>query len=680
MRGQTGTPVGTVATDDGLALALGSAGEVSGVSADGEVLGPAADRPTGLLLRDATLEGPPLMAGGTLRAEGGAVHQSARVESLGLALEASWRSSGDHVEVEGLVRDLRGEDRAVTVYLALPLAEADWQWWDSAAVARTAGDEGAELSSLETGMQFGLNGAHSRYPVGAVSWPGHGGLTLGVRMDEPVVHRIAYSPALRLLYLALDFGLVPETNLKGRSLSEASFRVLIYRHDPAWGMRSALQRYYDMLPELFTRRTEREGGWYVWGNMADTEGALEAGFGFHWGPRGNDAIRWDNEQGVTNVLYIEPEHFQLTMGDWDHAPTAEEALRRLGLLAAGDEQELEAYKKLGYSRSYVPGNWVAEHSLDEAIEAVTRAAEVSGEWDGAMQPIARVGQYSWIGDSKWGIIFPCNLDPDLPDGKGWFCRQVFIDSGLRAAEQAGVHYDGVGLDSFGGYGQASRANYRREHFQYTDIPLSFSAAEHAPVLVAVYSSLEWLRDLAADMHGEGKILMANCAGGRAPAWLTFAAPYLDVFGAEAPKFGDPDYIRAIAYRKACTDLPYKPQPDWELPWHLLHGIYPGAGNELEAMKPLAEPLRTLAQAGWEPITGARVEPPDLRLERYGSGATVYLVVHNPGEEQATARIAIDPTVLGAGPFAASDLLTDAPLVIEGATVTVDLPPQGTVAI
>ena len=56
----------------------------------------------------------------------------------------------------------------------------------------------------------------------------------------------------------------------------------------------------------------------------------------------------------------------------------------------------------------------------------------------------------WISDSNWVAIFPCNLDPAIPGGKGWFAKQVFIDYALRGMEEQGAHYDGIALDSFGG--------------------------------------------------------------------------------------------------------------------------------------------------------------------------------------------------------------------------------------
>jgi len=636
----------TVATGDGLSIAIDNAGQVSRVAVDGEALGALDGQVTGILLRDATGLEPPAPAGGTITAEDGKIRQVAEVASLGLSLDATYEAQADRIEVSGTLADLRGEDRAITLSLALPAVDAPWQWWDSIAAMRTAGEDQFELSCFEMGVAYGVNGVHSKYPIGAVSLPDQGGLTLGIRMDEPVVHRITYNPQRKLFFIAMDFGLVPETTVDGRSLSEVPFRILLYRHDPAWGFRSALQRYYDFFPEFFTKRTTREGGWYVWGDVADTEGALDAGFGFHWGPVGVEAVKWDNAHDLTSLLYIEPEFFQQTMGDFDKRPTKRAALDRLQKIVDGDEAELSAFEKLGYAHSYVPSYWIDKHSFRDALTTVARAASVSVNYDRGDVPAGGAGQYSWMTESKWGVIFPCNLDPDIPGGKGWFCRRVYIDPHLDGFEAAGAHFDGIALDSFGGYGQANRANYRREHFKYSSTPLSFSSMDFEPVQVAAFASVEWVRELAREMHDQGKVLMANCSWGNTPAWLTFGGIYLDIFGAEATQFADPDYIRAIAYRKACTDLPYKPRPDWEIAWHQLHGIYPGHGNKLDVMAQYAPILRDLSAAGWEPITHARTNADHVRIERYGSGDTVYLVVHNGADEPASATVTIDAAGLG----------------------------------
>lgn len=651
LQGALSEPAGSVQTQDGLELAIGAAGDLTRIAVDGKAVGAAAaDCPTGLLVRDATKTGPPAMVGGTIQRVGQEVTQTSQLRDLGLTVRATYKTLAGYAEIAGTVADSRGEDRAVTVYLALPVAEGPWQWWDSVAVARTAAGQSTDLSCLETGMEYGLGGSHSKYPLGAVTLPGHAGLTLAIRMDEPVVHRIAYNPRLRLLYLAIDFGLVPQRRADGRPLSAAPFRILLYRHDPAWGLRSALDRYYSFFPEFFTKRAAREGGWFVWGDMSKTAGTLDAGFGFHWGPVSAEAVKWDNAKGPLALFYIEPQTYQQTMEDFQREPTSGEVLRRLGKLVQGDSGELATVESQPY-RVYPLSP--AEGSLSDHIRATAQAVQKSLNYDIVGQPRCMIGRFDWMSKSKWGAILSCNLAPSIPEGKGRLNLEQIIFPSLRNMEQQGARFDGIGLDSLGGYGEHARVNYRREHFAYSDAPLSFSALDHQPVQVAAFTTVQWVRELAKEMHAQDKILMANCSWGFTRGWLTFAAPHLDVFGAEATQFADPDFIRVIAYRKPCTDLPYNPRPEWEVPRHWLHAIHPGHGNDLKAIQRCVGLLRELIAAGWEPIPGARATPEQVRVERYGAGGRIYLVLHNPTEQPVTAQVQLDRAVLGTLDFEAT---------------------------
>ena len=636
---------GRLVSNDGLELSLTAKGTVASIQCEGRALGKVGGSPTGLLVRDVNSEGAAVSVGGEIKEEPGGFHQTARLEDLGLAVTATYRIAGPCVEVQGTVSDTRGQDRAVSVYFAVPVADAPWKWWDSVAASRSAAGDEATLGYFESGVEYGLRGEHSKYPIGAISWPENDGLTLAISMNEPVVHRIAYLPKLGLFYVAFDFGLIPEMRTDGRTLAEAPFRVLLYRHDPAWGFRSALQRYYALFPEFFVKRAKNEGGWYVWGNMKDTPEAKQAGFGFHWGPVGTEAVKYDNENNFLAASYIEPELTQESMGDFKEAPTVEEALSRLKKVGEGDGDEMAKVEKLAYACSYTPGKWLSEHSLRESLQTVSRAALASVNYNEQGKPCVGIFSCPWIGDSNWGAIFPCNLDPDIPGGKGCFASRVFIDYALRGMDEQGAHFDGIALDSFGGFNQYSRANYRREHFRYSDVPLSFSSTSQKPVQVAAFASVKWVRQLAKEMQAQGKVLMANCAWNVTPGWLTFAAPYLDIFGSESPKFNDPDFIRAIAYRKPCTDLPYTPRPAWEVPWHWLHGIYPGLGNDIEAMKRVSGLLQELSAAGWEPITGVHIQPEQVRVERFGTAGTIYLVVHNPSDTETQAAMEVDTKII-----------------------------------
>lgn len=651
IKGMQGRPVGSVTTDDGLELNIDDKGGISRIAIDGSTLGDARrDCPSGLLVRDVAKGGPPVMVGGTVEHSGRGISQTSQIASLGLNVSAAYTAHEGYTEIAGTVTDTQGKNRAVTVYMAIPVAEEAWKWWDSVAMARTDVGDSRELANLETGMGYGLCGSHSKYPLGALSLQDRGGLTLAIRMDEPAVHRIAYNARLHSFYLAIDLGLMPENRADGRPLSEAPFRILVYRHDPAWGFRSALHRYYAFFPGFFTKRVSREGGWFAWGDIGESAGALEAGFGFHWGPAGVKAVKWDNAHGPLALYYIEPQTYQQTMEDFSQEPSKEQVLERLQKLVQGDRVELAKVANqpyLVYPLSFGDGD------VSDKIRATAQLATKSFNYDISGLPYCTIGRIDWMHKSQWGAIFSCNLAPGIPEGRGQFNLQRIIFPALRDMEKSGAHYDGVALDSFGGFGEHAAVNYRSEHYRDSRFPLSFSAIDRRPVQVSFFTTVEWLGVLAEKLHGEKKVLMANCSWDYTPGWLAFAAPYLDIFGAEKPQFADPDFIRAITYRKPCTDMPYKPRPTWEVARHWLHAIHPGLGNDLQTMQQHAGLLQDLVAAGWEPITGARAAPADVRIERYGTTTPIYLVLHNPVDQPLSVEVRLEQEILRSGDIRAS---------------------------
>ena len=51
--------------------------------------------------------------------------------------------------------------------------------------------------------------------------------------------------------------------------------------------------------------------------------------------------------------------------------------------------------------------------------------------------------------------------------------------------------------------------------------------------------------------------------------------------------------------------------------------------------------KLVAQAGWEPITGARSSDEHVHIERFGDGETRYLTVFNDSPDRRTATISLD---------------------------------------
>ncbi|MBM4045868.1 MAG: hypothetical protein FJ279_12190, partial [Planctomycetes bacterium] len=67
-----------------------------------------------------------------------------QADALGLAMEATYSTQPNHIRIDALVRDLRGQDRAITAYFVLPLDALGGQWHDDMRRAR----------GIETGKDY----------------------------------------------------------------------------------------------------------------------------------------------------------------------------------------------------------------------------------------------------------------------------------------------------------------------------------------------------------------------------------------------------------------------------------------------------------------------------------------------------------------------------------------------
>jgi len=58
--------------------------------------------------------------------------------------------------------------------------------------------------------------------------------------------------------------------------------------------------------------------------------------------------------------------------------------------------------------------------------------------------------------------------------------------------------------------------------------------------------------------------------------------------------------------------------------------------------------KMVAEAGWEPITGATCDTPKVYLERFGSGTKKYLTVFNNSQEAKTVKITLGEPLVPQG--------------------------------
>ncbi len=670
-----------VGTDDNVGMKFSGNGRLGELTIDGRTILNKNSVLSGLFVRDVKASSVVPVVGDLKQIEGG-VEQVSYIGEFGLKITSKVISKGSYIEISGVVSNLSNTDRAITVYFGIPLMGKNWKW-------TTGLDTDIDISTDNPMYEY----TESIYPVSSVINQTKGGLTLAIRMDEPRIFRFSYDKNSQIYFAAIDLALTPVTNVHKVSLNQAPFRILLYKSDPAWGMRSSLEKYYAMFPEFFINRIKRPGGWGIWVNdyegTAKIEKLYAQGFRYSWGHR-ESMLKWNNDHGVYNLLYIEPEYFQLSMGDYKQLEDFNECdvTGRLKKLAMADPCEMEAYKKLLMFKNY--HYYLDKESFPHwggspeqfAIKS-TQVVLNSMIYDVNGHPVLNIDKNRpWLGDSGLGAMIVCNLDPDINDGKTEFnLMSLKLRRDDMQAKNKSV-IDGVALDCFLGV-SGMVDNYRKDHFQYSDIPLSFrSETSDRPMIPGRFSSVEWLRWLRDDDYYKDKILMANLGCCNHYIHDLFGITYLDVLGIEDRVIPNPDYFRILAYHKAVTDLPSgKPATERELKSRMLQCIFPGYGHD-EGLSATYSPIfERLALAGWEPVPYVTADSSDIRIERYGKGSIFYLVVHNKSTVKTTkSKLNIGKKLIDGSDFSATDIISKEEIKANGRYIKMELPPLETTVL
>ncbi|MDP8957102.1 MAG: hypothetical protein M3N24_09120, partial [Actinomycetota bacterium] len=249
--------------------------------------------------------------------QGGAVPVSGAVERSGerfeqhaqtaggdLSLDATYRPARDHVRIDGTISTTQSKDAAVEVTYTVPVDATRWWWADDVRQSRRI-EQRTYASLSNSSLQ-----QTSVYPFGAV-FDTRSTLAIGMPLAKPRMFRIGYTVG-RGLSIAFDLGLSGTSRHR-----RADFSLVVFTSNPAWGFRAATEKYYDLFPESFVRRTDPscEGAWFV----APPLGAIEEsyrrfGLGLHmvalgkassqsydtWGTRYLD---WDDRHGIYSSAY-----------------------------------------------------------------------------------------------------------------------------------------------------------------------------------------------------------------------------------------------------------------------------------------------------------------------------------------------------------------------------------------
>jgi len=558
--------------------------------------------------------------------------QNGECSELGLKLQSEFNADENCVRISGSLTDITGKDRAVTLIFALPVNAVGWRWHEDVRNSREIEERQEYLNGVN--INTGLNGMMSLYPLANISNQEHG-LALALDMDMPAQYRIAYNASTKYFYIAYDFGLTKDTE---NFPSSALFKFVVYRTDSKWKFRSALKKLYDIFPEQFVCRSKDQGIWMPFTDVSSIEDWQDFGFKYH---EGINNVPFDDMAGILSFRYTEPSTWWMKM-----------------------EQELERTHEN------------IMNLLHEKAKSGNRQAEatiVSGSFD-------ENGRYQYlVRNTPWcnGAVFSSNPSPYIPGNSE---AKMNWNDGVKLrlyGPDAEGEQDGEYLDSLEAYVTANE-NFRREHFRYVTVPLTFSTVSKKPVIHKIFSVYEFTKWLAEDIHKMGKLMFANSV----PHRFAFLCPFLDIMGTEmnwldANGNWNPASDEWMNFKRAmCYQKPYlflmntnydKLTPELVEKYFqrsLFYGMYPSMfshnasenpywrapkwyNRDRHIFKRYIPIIKKVAEAGWEPITYAITNQDSVYVERFGpdSEGRVYFTLFNHSSEFQNIVLTINNTEL-----------------------------------
>ena len=569
--------------------------------------------------------------------------------------------------MSAILKNETSRTRAVTIYYLTRFREPNAVWWnDIESSEPIMGAPDLEYHNWVAGS-VGANGFRSLYPFGCVTGARaptraaapNGGLALAIPpWLGPRVSRIGYNAHAGLLYAAFDIALEADGDPAGHDTAQVA--IARYATNPSWGFRDAAAKFYALFPEAFIRRVQPEGIWMPFTDPSHIANAQDFHFGYH---EGDNSIVTDRKQNILSFRYIEPMTYWMPMPK--NVPrTYDAALTQLQRQAA---------------------------STDPHVSIVARRQSQAVLTSGTVGPQGRLNVT--FRNAPWcnGAVWVLNPDPSVPHPPGLWTSSRLIRAASPDPAKANEP-DGEFLDSLEMW--CDVLDYNPNSLRYTTEPATFTPDNFAPVLPTWFNVYEATQCLSDYLHAHGKLLFANAT----PWGFTAFGPLLDVMGTETNMFDNGKWSpepearfnlrRTLCYHKPYlllinTDFTKVGTQGIELYFQrcLFYGVFPSMYSADAADHPYWEDpklynrdrplfkqyipvIQKLSSAGWEPVTWARSDTPDVLIERYG---TKYLTVLNTATEPRTVEISIDAAHFGAAKpdseFAVSDAMTGQKLAV-----------------
>jgi len=590
------------------------------------------------------------------------------IAELFLGASVRYTATPGFIAIDIDIVDKSNRARALDISYALPVGEEDWVWWES--LRRPQRIELREqYRVLSAPSPIGGTGQLSCYPFCALSGPKGFGLSLAVPPSHSRCYRFSYEGGQ--LSAAFHLGLSPNA---GALSGKASVRLLLYRHDPDWGLRDAARLYADYCPEHFESQAPQKGA-ALFGVRPETIDQAHA----------DGALKPSSLHGI-----------------WAAPMSPTEGASAEGTDSLAPFLSMSALVRLRYFSIYPDSPGYAEGLLKHLGDPVIQA-EVQPYW-GSRANLAKIIKNSLVRmPNRWPALY--GFRQGLPNRDTVAQRELnfllnlapglLMDKKEESSFTAGQHVLSFAQRSFEAdpalagsclhdIAAASGAlNFNREHYPYTKTPLCYDRVTQRPVLANQFSITELLAELRHRNRSGGalqgkRIWLHDDFLARVPA-----LPLLllgDLISFEAPPLakGFPeksdgyDWLRVMALRKPLfavagpqlgssllASQDFGKQVSALLRWHTFYGVpfSPGKLWMDEKAQPKLKPklqelerhiavTSELQAAGWRPVTHAIAEQKEVWVERFGdAGNRLYLTVLNRGVREAKAAIKLDSKAL-----------------------------------
>jgi IPT/TIG domain len=593
----------------------------------------------------------PISFTGSVTSSSGVLTQTASHNNLNLS--ATFTSVGSAIKVSATLTDTTGTDRALELSYQLPLNVPGWTWDQDFLTPITIA---ANTRYQYVDSQFDKAQSHSIYPFATVR-NGSAAFSLAVPMG-PQLDRLSYDTGDGLR-VSWDLGLSAAAT-KTRSKATVSF--WIYTANPAWGMRAAAAKYYALNPASFTAVSAVRGSWVLQNNLSLTTvpNPQDFGWGFH---EGDGELAFDDAHGFLGLHYIDSDGWFRLFPGYINQPSYSTIISTLSN---------DACCGAGYTVDSTPVTEMATAVINSSPYNAAGLYEVTDD------------PYFWYNGREQ--VYPVSPEPDIPAPSMYsVIKKYRVDNRISLAQSQGNTLGGFFLDDLTGL-FPSLENYRRPHWAYSDLPLSFSYVSRKVVLYNGFSMGEYIQNLANYVHPNGYVILGNGS----PGSCVWFANYQDVVGGEYPD-GPESMDRAIArrtfaYGKAFTNLFVNRQNNNPataaqvlayLRQALLLGYFPGFNGlywdnptAYERDRPVFQQyiplLQTEAAAGWQPVTYVTSSVSNILVERFGSPNTFYFSAQNTGASTSSPTFTIDGAGLGISATAtvtAKELLSNQSLAV-----------------